>query len=270
MNLQTLLPEVLSIARLASQKILEIYQNTDSNFKIQHKTDNSPLTIADLASNQIITEGLKQLTPNYPVLSEESPAISYQERSGWQRYWLIDPLDGTKEFIQRTDEFTINIALIENHQAILGIIFAPVLDLGYFAIQGHGAFKQQGKDHPTPIHTHKIDLNAITIVSSRRHSMTKLQSFLDQLPNYNLIHKGSALKCCIVAEGTADIYPRLGPTSEWDIAAGQCILKEAGGAIVDLQGNVLQYNTKESLINPPFVAIGDRTYFQNQFPIVII
>ncbi len=251
-----LLNSVIKLAKEAGEKIKEIYQQIDS-VAVHIKSDQSPLTEADLIAHQVLAHGLKQLTPHLPILSEESVAIPFAERSSWQRYWLVDPLDGTKEFIQKTDDFTVNIALIEDHKPILGVIYAPISGLCYFAEKGQGAFKQLGENLPQPIHSHSNLSSPVTVVVSRRHGLAELQAFLQRLGDHTIVNRGSALKFCLVADGTADIYPRFGPTSEWDTAAGQCIVEVAGGKVVDLSGGSLDYNTKESLLNPSFLVIGD-------------
>jgi len=258
MDINLLLP-ALQIAKEAGEKILAVYQRTEA-VTVQVKDDESPLTEADLAAHHHIVAGLSALTPSFPVLSEESTAVAFAERASWQNYWLVDPLDGTKEFIQKTDEFTINIALIVKHQAALGIVYAPALDLCYFAMQEYGAYKQEGAGLPQLIHTRTVPTQGATVVASRRHGLGQLQSFLAQLGDHAIVQRGSALKCCLVADGSADIYPRFGLTSEWDTAAGQCVLEQAGGKLIDCAGNPLVYNTKESLLNPSFLAVGDVNY----------
>jgi len=255
--MNTLLSNIITIAQQASQQILTIYHG---DFSSQLKTDKTPITAADLAAHETITKGLKQLTPDLPILSEESASIPFAERQQWQRYWLVDPLDGTKEFIAKNDEFTINIALIENHKPILGVIFAPVLNICYFATHEQGAFKQIGNSMPEKMHARAWQGGKLTIASSRRHGVDKLQNFLQQFSDYSVLYRGSALKFGLIAEGAADVYLRLGPTSEWDTAAGQCILEEVGGAVMDLNGNSFCYNTKESLLNPEFFAVGDKAH----------
>lgn len=254
-----LLTSVITLAQQAGEKILAIYQRNEKT-AIKIKTDNSPVTAADLIAHEIINKGLKQLTPELPILSEESAAIPFNERKQWQRYWLIDPLDGTKEFIEHLDDFTVNIALIENHQPILGVVYAPALVTCYFASKGTGAFKQIEQQTPQAIHTVAYKSTNTRVVASRRHGRTELEDFLQQLGDYTVISRGSAIKCALVAEGSADVYPRLSPTSEWDIAAAQCIVEEAGGAVIDTTGKTLRYNTKESLLNPSFLAVGDFTH----------
>jgi len=261
-----LLVSVINLAKLAGEKILAFYQQ-DLGFEL--KQDASPITAADMAAHKAIVNGLKKIMLDVPILSEESADIAFEERKNWRRYWLIDPLDGTKEFIQKNDEFTVNIALIENHRPILGVVFAPALNSCYFAMQGKGAFKQAQNNLLQPISVHSVIDHPVRIVASRNHGSDKLQQFLQQVGNYTISNRGSALKFGLIAEGTADIYPRLGPTSEWDTAAAQCIVEAAGGAVLDLKGNPLRYNTKASLLNPEFIAIGDthynwQKYFNNE------
>jgi len=260
--MNNLLSDIITLARQASAKILEVYH---SDFSAHLKADKTPVTAADLASQEILVKGLRQLTPDLPIVSEESVATPFAERKQWQKYWLIDPLDGTKEFLEKNGEFTINIALIKNHQPVLGVLFAPVLDCCYFAARGEGAFKQEGNNAPQVIHAKPYQGGKITIASSRRHGMEKLQNFLQQFEEYAVINSGSALKFGLIAEGKADIYLRLGPTSEWDTAAGQCILEAVGGAVLDLSGEPFRYNMKESLINPEFLAVGDNTHAWSDF-----
>jgi 3'(2'), 5'-bisphosphate nucleotidase len=255
MLLNSLLEPTIQLAKQAGAKILSFYQHT--NTAIKTKADNTPLTEADLCAHEIISNGLKQLTPDLPILSEESAAIAFSERKTWQRYWLIDPLDGTKEFLDRFDDFTVNIALIDNHQSVLGVLYAPALSVCYFACVDQGAFKQVGEQTATSIKVAAQQNSTLRVTASRRHNSTKLQTFLAQLKNYTVISRGSALKFALVAEGSVDIYPRLSPTSEWDTAAGQCIVEQAGGTVIDLQGNPLRYNAKASLLNPMFLAIGN-------------
>lgn len=254
-QLEKLVNPVRELAKQAGSEIMKIYQE---GFEVEEKKDHSPLTSADLASHHLIIERLQALTPNIPILSEESSAIPYDERSKWINYWLIDPLDGTREFIKRNGEFTVNIALITNQTASLGVVYIPVQDVCYFASNGSGAFKQ-GQNQPAHrINTRqsKPDDNP-TICGSRSHAGKSLQALLTQIGKYELISMGSSIKTCLVAEGTADIYPRFGPTSEWDTAAAHCVVEEAGGMLVDTELKTLRYNTKDSLLNPSFIVIGD-------------
>ncbi|HKK07139.1 MAG TPA: 3'(2'),5'-bisphosphate nucleotidase CysQ [Gammaproteobacteria bacterium] len=252
-ELNDLLDPVIELSRDAGRRIVEIYEN---EFTVEHKDDKSPLTEADMAAHNAISAGLGVLSAELPVLSEESAEIPFDQRRQWDRYWLVDPLDGTREFIKRNGEFTVNIALIEGHQAILGVVHVPVSGVTYFAARGHGAFRQDGDSVPVPIHVRRYEGGRVTVAGSRSHRGDSLNRFLSNLPDYEIISMGSALKSCLVAEGKADIYPRLGPTSEWDTGAAQCIVEEAGGRVTDLEMRPLLYNTKESLLNPHFFAFG--------------
>lgn len=251
-----LLLSVVDLAIKAGEKIMEIY---GSEFRVGLKADDSPLTAADLASHHCLSEGLQTLAGQYPVLSEESALLPFEERQQWETYWLIDPLDGTKEFIKRNGEFTVNIALIRNHQPVLGVVYAPALDTSYFAEVDVGAFKKQGDNPITPIAVRKPPQSPLTVVGSRSHGGEELEGYLVHLGEHELKPIGSSLKFCLVAEGEADLYPRFGPTSEWDTAAAQCVVEVAGGSVVDLQGEPLRYNTKASLLNSYFVVVGDTT-----------
>lgn len=250
-----LLTPALEIGIEAGRAILEIYEG---GFQVEEKADHTPLTEADLAAHQIIEEGLQALTPDLPVITEESASIPFEERRKWKRYWLVDPLDGTREFIRRSGEFTVNIALVEDNEAVLGIIYAPVLGIYYYACRGQGAYKREATNEPKPLQVRRWDGGKATVVcSSATHSGKFLQKFLDNIGEHDVVCLGSALKSCLVAEGKADIYARLGPTSEWDTAAAQCIVEEAGGQITDTQMRPLRYNTKDSLLNPHFLVFGE-------------
>ena len=249
--------EILNIAIEAGKEILKVY---NKNIIIKSKEDNSPLTIADINSNNIIINKLKNVDTSIPILSEES-LVNWSERKSWKKYWLIDPLDGTKEFINRNGEFTVNIALIEKNYPIFGVIYAPAKSLLYYAIKNNGAFKTNTSlkinnfDQFKIIKSNKKQSDPIKVIGSRSHLNIEFTNWLKKnLNNYELIKAGSSLKFCLIAEGDADIYPRLGPTSEWDIAAGHIILEEAGGSISNLDKNKILYNTKESVINPNFIA----------------
>ena len=252
--MRELLENIEQLAVEAGLATLEVYQSDD--FDVQHKGDDSPLTRADLASHRIIMAGLQKLTPDIPILSEESADIDFSVRSQWTKYWLVDPLDGTKEFIKRNGEFTINIALIEDGVAILSAVYVPVTAVGYSAAQGLGAFKSDGGVKKT-IQVKKPASATPVVVGSRSHLSPDVQAYLDKLGQHDMVSMGSSLKFCLVAEGAADLYPRLGATSEWDTAAAQCVVEQAGGAVVDMQGQPLAYNTKESLLNPYFMVYGD-------------
>jgi 3'(2'), 5'-bisphosphate nucleotidase len=254
-DLCELLERVRGLARDAGRRIMAIYE---SDFAIEHKDDNSPLTEADMAAHRSIVAGLDVLTPDVPVLSEESAHIPFAERSRWRRYWLVDPLDGTREFIKRNGQFTVNIALIEDHKPVLGVVLIPVSGVCYFACEGKGAFKQEGEDaRPHPIRVRPAPESRLVVVGSASHAGASLKRYLANLGEHELISIGSALKSCLVAEGKADLYPRLGPTSEWDTAAAQCVVEQAGGQATDTHMVPLRYNTKDSLLNPHFLVFGD-------------
>lgn len=235
-----------------------------TDFTVDKKEDSSPLTVADLASHKTICNRLTALEPRYPLLSEESADIPFNKRKHWDRYWLIDPLDGTREFIKKNGEFTINIALIENHLPILGVVHVPVTGVTYFAAKDVGAFRQNPGEQPNKINV-KSTTEKIILAGSRSHGNEKQQEFINNVNADEVIAIGSSLKFCLVAEGIVDIYPRFGPTSEWDTAAAQCIVEEAGGVVVDLCFNALRYNCKESLINPDFLVIADNSYDWNKY-----
>ncbi len=264
-DLTHLLVPVIDISRQAARAILQVYE---SDFAVQHKDDSSPLTQADLASHHSIVDGLRKLTPDWPVLSEESADIDWATRQQWQRYWLVDPLDGTKEFIKRNGEFTVNIALIDDHRPVLSVVLAPVLSKVWFAAEGFGARRAELKDLGRAIDTlEQLGSAAIqtrrpapvkpVVVASRSHVNAALQQYLDQLPPHQRLACGSSLKFCHVAEGNADLYPRLGPTSEWDTAAAQCVVEQAGGQVLVAGGEPLSYNHKESILNPEFLVVAD-------------
>ena len=252
-QLQSLSEACIQIAEQAGEKILEIYHG---DFDIQSKQDNTPLTTADMAAHFYIINALKQLTPSIPVLSEEDADIPFSERKTWSTYWLVDPLDGTREFIKGNGEFSVNIALIHHHKSVLGVINAPVTQQTYFAYKGSGAFKISAQNATEQIHCRTSDINNLIIAGSRSHQSDKMKSFLNKLGDPELISMGSSLKSCLVAEGAADLYPRLGLTSEWDTAAAHCIVNEAGGQITRTDMQALLYNTKESLLNPEFFVFG--------------
>jgi len=262
LNLEYLCQNALSIARIAGKKILEIY---DSRYTIEHKEDNTPLTTADLAADKIIRNALKELTPEIPILTEESDSIPFETRKKWNRYWLVDPLDGTREFIKRNGEFTVNIALIESHKSILGVINVPVLQTDYFAWSNGGAYKKTDKQSVQKINCRKADRNKLVIAGSRSHISEKLKAYLENFGEIELLSVGSSLKSCMVAEGSVDLYPRLGLTSEWDTAAAHCIVNEAGGHITQTDASKLRYNTKDSLLNPEFFVFGDDSIHWHQY-----
>jgi 3'(2'), 5'-bisphosphate nucleotidase len=248
-----LLEQVNTICVNAGIATLEIYQR---DFSVLEKDDKSPLTEADLASHKVIVAELNKAFPTIPVLSEEAADINWQERQTWDEYWLIDPLDGTKEFIKQNGEFTINIALIQNNKAVLGSVYAPALNTVYSGAAGIGAFKQIENNQPLPIYVEKPETNhGWKVVGSRSHQSPEIVAFLADYPEHELVPMGSSLKLCLVAEGYANLYPRLGPTSEWDTAAAQAVLEAAGGSVVVHETDEpLLYNTKESILNPYFIA----------------
>ncbi len=253
MNDQVLLDAVLQLAQEAGEKIMDIYK---SDFAVQAKDDKSPLTQADLAAHAHIVAGLEKLEPRLPILSEESAEIPFETRKNWSAHWLVDPLDGTKEFIKRNGEFTVNIALIEMGLPILGVVHVPALGVSYAAAQDLGAFKIANGQRGA-IRTRRLPATPVYLVS-RSHVDPETEKLLARLPKYEAQTKGSSLKFCLIAEGAADFYPRTGPTSEWDTAAGQCIVEQAGGAVWRLDDlTPLFYNEKESLLNPAFAVTGD-------------
>lgn len=254
-ELTKLIPKLNNLAKKASDAILDIY-HASRQVKIQTKADNSPVTQADLAANEILAEGVVKLTPDIPVLSEEE-IVSADERAKWTTYWCIDPLDGTREFIRHSGEFCINIALIHDHEPVLGLIFVPVQQTCYYACRGSGAFAKAPDSNPRSIHTRLWDRASTIIAASHGMKIEKTRDLLANLDDYEIIRSGSAIKFCWVAEGKADLYSRLGDTSEWDTAAGQCLIEEAGGCVVDLKGNALRYNVQPSLLNPHFLVVGD-------------
>jgi 3'(2'), 5'-bisphosphate nucleotidase len=253
MELTHLIEPVVALAVKAGGAILEVYA---SDFDVQEKDDASPLTQADLASNRVIDRGLKALTPDIPVLSEESGLPEFAERSQWDKYWLVDPLDGTKEFVNRNGEFTVNIALIEANRPVFGVVYVPVEDKTYFGCANYGAELRDAAAAPVKIHVADGTAKPARVVGSRSHRGASLDGFLDKLGDYEMHPMGSSLKFCLVAEGTADIYPRLGPTSEWDTAAAQAVVEQAGGSVITLDGKPLSYNSKEEILNPHFLVIG--------------
>jgi 3'(2'), 5'-bisphosphate nucleotidase len=255
-SLEQLMPSLLSLARQAGAEILDVYRQP---VDVITKADASPLTIADLRSHRLIVEQLAALTPHIAVLSEESSDIPFVTRAGWQSYWLVDPLDGTKEFLARNGEFTVNIALIENHSPVFGVVYVPVMDTLYWGGASHGAYRQVGAAAIEAIHVATTTPATLRVVGSRSHASDTLGSLLPRLGAHELVQIGSSLKFCAIAEGRADVYPRFGPTSEWDTAAAQAILEGAGGAVLEPSGEPLSYNRKDTLLNPHFVAFGDRT-----------
>jgi len=253
-QLSYLTKEALCIAGVAGDRLLELH---GSVIDVQRKADESPVTIADTEANDIIVKALSKLDPKLPVLSEES-VPSPAERSQWDSFWLVDPLDGTREFLKGNGEFTVNIALIEDGRPVLGVVVAPVFDLAYFAWRDGGAFRHHSNKPIEPISVRHADCEDITVACGRgNRNNAKFQAFLNSLGAHREISRGASLKSCLVAEGAADVYVRLGPTCEWDTAAAQVIVEQAGGHLTDTDMQGLRYNRRESLMNPHFVVFGD-------------
>ncbi len=254
-----LIENVLAIAEQAGEAIKEIYHHAEP-VEVQTKSDDSPVTAADHAAHKVIVAKLAALTPEIPIFSEESEAIPFEERQQWQRYWLVDPLDGTKEFINRTGEFTVNIALVENNEPVAGVVTVPLKEQAYVGGQGVGAFKVD-KGNWQKISVRTVSDKELVVVGSRRHGAERLNGLLENMNaqgyKTDMTSMGSSLKFCLIAEGKADVYPRLAPTSEWDTAAAQAVLMEAGGRVVATDFQPLTYNRKESVLNPEFHALGD-------------
>jgi 3'(2'), 5'-bisphosphate nucleotidase len=249
-----MLNEVREIAKHAGSLILSIYNSSEQCLS-DSKSDGSPLTNADRAAHDYIFSALNNLYPNIPIVSEEGATAAWEERKNWSRFFLVDPLDGTKEFLKRNGEFTVNIALVEKNQPVLGVVHVPVLATTYSAALGAGAWRSSDEQELSRIQIRKrAEGEALIVVGSRSHGSTQLDTFLAKLPKSILIARGSSLKLCMIAEGQADLYPRHGPTSLWDIAAGHCLISEAGGFVVDPMGNPLCYGDRESLINKSFLS----------------
>jgi 3'(2'), 5'-bisphosphate nucleotidase len=266
-NLQRLCLECVNIARDAGDAILTIY---NEGFSVEEKEDKSPLTDADMASHNLILQRLTALTPDIPVLSEESAKLPFAERASWQTYWLVDPLDGTREFVKRNGEFTVNIALIHQHKSIIGVINVPVSGIDYYAWENGGSYKVENRGPAKKISVKKLNGGQLTVAGSRSHGSEMMQQYMAKLGAENggepeMLSMGSSLKFCLVAEGRADLYPRLGLTSEWDTAAAHCIVIEAGGYITKTDMSPLEYNTKDSLLNPFFFVFGDNSRDWSQY-----
>jgi 3'(2'), 5'-bisphosphate nucleotidase len=251
----------IALARDAAAKILEVYE---SEFAVQHKDDRSPLTAADLASHRCILAGLERLSPDIPVLSEESaedvPALVRRE---WKRLWLVDPLDGTREFVKRNGEFTVNIALIDDGVPVFGVVQQPVTGALWWGARGVGAFKrvlrqaQDERDSDVPLRVRVPASAPLRVAASRSHADPRSAALMQRMGEIEPMPLGSSLKFCRIAEGGMDVYPRLGPTSEWDTAAGQCVLEAAGGIVIDPRGRPLRYNQRDTILNGDFLALGD-------------
>ncbi len=265
---KTMLGTIEAIARRAGAAIMEIYQSA-GGMEVRYKDDDSPLTEADRRANAIITGALEELVPRLPVLSEESEPPGFAERRQWRSYWLVDPLDGTREFVKRNGEFTVNIARVSEGVAELGVVHVPVSGASYLGDIAIGAFRQETRGSPQPIQVRKIPEpgkgktrhEPLKMVASRSHLDSHTEPVLKHLEAtfgaVELVNMGSSLKICLIAEGRADIYPRLAPTSEWDTAAAHAVLAAAGGEITDTRFAPLRYNRKKGLLNPHFLAVGD-------------
>lgn len=264
---KALLEQVIAICTRAGEAILGVY-NSSADLQVEIKADDSPVTAADLAAHAILAPALAQLIEGVPVLSEEQQMPPFEERRQWRRYWIVDPLDGTKEFIRRNGEFTVNVALIENGEPVLGVVHVPVLDITYAGCKGNGAFKRTAEGEKEictrPLQPRLDKGLPVELVASRSHGagavdrlVARIESELGQVACKNM---GSSLKLCLVAEGAADLYPRLAPTCEWDTAAAQAVVEAAGGTVVDEEFRLLRYNTKNSVLNPFFHVIGDPTF----------
>lgn len=261
-----LLAPVVDLCRRAGEAILPFWRN---GVEVTAKSDNSPVTAADLAAHHVLIDGLKALAPDIHILSEEDADIPLSERSSWDRWWLVDPLDGTKEFIAGSEEFTVNVALIENGRVVFGVVSMPTNDRCYFGGEGLGAWRSETAGHLAPIgvRTEPAAGETFTVVASRRHSSPEQEKLLAGLSSavgpLQLTNIGSSLKFCLLAEGAADCYPRLAPTSQWDTAAAQGVLEGAGGVVLDLNGGVFAYPARESLLNGFFLALPAKAPWRN-------
>ncbi|MCK8517021.1 3'(2'),5'-bisphosphate nucleotidase CysQ [Methylonatrum kenyense] len=254
-SVPALLEPVLAVARKAGDSILEVYQ---SGFTVDRKDDDSPVTAADEAANQLIIRALSRLTPSLPVISEEQPVPTWRRRQTWSFYWLLDPLDGTREFIRRNGQFAVNIALIEDGRPVLGVVHAPTDGRSWFGGPGIGAFHETRNGSRSVIQTRRHASPPYRVVLGRSRPRPHVRDMLARLPEHEILHCGSSIKICLIAEGEADLFPRLGPISEWDLAAPQAILEAAGGGVLDLgQLAPLRYNQRSSLTLRDVVAVGD-------------
>lgn len=262
---------LVALTRRAGDAILKIYH---TDFDVETKADESPLTQADLAAHRILVAGLTELTPDVPIISEESSPPPFEERRAWSRYWLVDPLDGTKEFVNKNGEFTVNVALIDDNEPVFGVVGVPALGSVFTGDVASGeAFKYEGEERSALRGRPMKDDAPLVAVASRSHGGERLENYLDALgklyPEVARRPVGSSLKLCILAEGQADLYPRLGPTSEWDIAAAHAVLRAAGGDVWAVDGQPIRYNAKESFLNPEFFAVADAAYpWKDRLPAV--
>lgn len=251
---EELLDTVAAIAETAGHSILEVYQ---TEFAVDAKADASPITEADRRAHEVIQGGLAALPEERPILSEEARAVPWEVRRHWQEYWLVDPLDGTKEFVQRNGQFTVNIALVRNNRPVLGVVHVPVSGITYAGIVGRHAWRRARGGEQQPIGVRAVPAEGpVQVVGSRSHRGPDLDGYLERLGAHEMVPMGSSLKFCVVAEGAADVYPRLGPTSEWDTAAAEAVLSAAGGRVVTSSGQPMVYNKGPDLLNPWFIASG--------------
>lgn len=249
-----LLPDIIDIAKNAGVIIHAHFRRQD--LSISKKSDNTFLTNADLLANNCIVEALKAIS-HYPILSEEGREFPWEERQTWPSYWLVDPLDGTRGFIDQSPEFTVNIAFIHEHQPILGVVHAPEKNVTYFAVKNAVVCKQIGNEDPLPIKTKKMS-EKVHIIVGQHYNVRRMERVSEYFSEMKIARVNSSLKFGLLAEGLYDFYPRFGPICEWDTGAGHCILEEAGGVVIDFEKQALQYNLRESLNCPPFVAAGDK------------
>ena len=253
-DLDALREGIIALARDAAARILVVY---DSDFAVERKDDQSPLTAADMAAHHCIVDGLERLTPDIPVLSEESAEdVAALVRRRWSRLWLVDPLDGTREFVKRNGEFSVNLALVDDGEVVFGVVQAPVTRALWHAARGRGAFRREG-GHDIPLATRIPALPPLRVAASRSHADPRSAALMQRMGEIEPMPLGSSLKFCRIAEGGMDVYPRLGPTSEWDTAAGQCVLEAAGGIVIDPRGRPLRYNQRDTILNGDFLALGD-------------
>lgn len=254
--LTALMHETGALAEQAGAAILEVY---NTRFATTEKDDRSPLTEADLAAHRVIAEGLAAIAPEWPVLSEEGEDTPWEQRRRWETYWLVDPLDGTREFVKRNGEFTVNIALVHRHEPLLGVVWCPVRERLYAGHADGAAIRRDGDAAPREIAvaSGRLGSECPRVAGSRSHATDRLHAALEQLGPHELVTLGSSMKLCLVAEGAADVYPRLGPTREWDTAAAHAVVRAAGGRVTDLEGRELRYNTRDSLLNPEFLVCAD-------------
>lgn len=267
MENEELLKSIVMLAKEAGASILSVAGDVDA-LDVKKKEDESLLTVADIRAHEIIHDELQFLTPDIPVLSEEGDIPLPAVREKWHKYWCVDPLDGTRGFVHGSEEYTVNIALIEDHQPVLGVLYAPVPKICYYAVKGGKAMKQIADQAPQPVTTKARPHQGWRVVVGDFHGTKKMKIFMAEYHHADLIQINSSLKFGAVSEGYADIYPRFGETSEWDTAAGQCVLEAAGGVVVDFEGNPLQYNARHTLVNPEFLALGDVNEIESMLKIV--